>query len=149
MTKELIVKPETVLLDLIDQIKAASVETFTSVQEALIGWHHAVGAAIIQHHELLQSVAVKKQGITGLVRIVAEKTGKSERALFTALAFARKYPTLESLPPDYQGKNVSFAKIRQELLAGSEEMKALPHLPEPEKCTCEVCGNTHNKKVAK
>jgi len=144
--KALIVKPEEVLERLIENVRAAFVETSFSVHQTLIHGYHEIGSAIILHYELIEKSAGGRKGYgrVDVMDMVADAVGKSRRMIYHAVRFAEAYPDLNKLPKELQGKNATFSMIVNHLegrAVDSREPKA-KELEHPVKC--QACGNTHN-----
>ena len=110
---------------LADELNSIFVEHEFTSRWALVEGYHAVGKRILEERDVLKQKGISQKQF---LAEISQKINRKERSLFYAIAFAQKYPELDSLP---EGKNVSWFKIVQ---------KYLPKAPKPEapKVTAEV-----------
>ena len=95
---------------LIEDCAAVIVEGVFQSRWILIETYHLLGRRLLQEYDNFE-----RAGIYGdhIIEMVADDLGKSERTIYRAVQFARKYPDLNTLPG---GKNISWNKICNELL---------------------------------
>lgn len=111
---------KVILEAVIEEIRSAWVEgVFTSNWE-LINTYHRVGKI------LEESVTMTK------VKFIAAQTKISERNLYRASQFYRKYPDLSLLP---EGKDVSWSKIVNKYLPEKTKERNVRLVK------CPICGN--------
>jgi hypothetical protein len=97
-------------LRLIEELKEIVVEGEFNARWSLIETYHEFGKRILEENQNLER---KKIYGDSLVKKISESIGKSERTVYFAIAFAKKYEYLDDLP---QGKNTSWSKICKQLL---------------------------------
>ena len=129
------IKPEEVLTDLISEVKSILVETQYSLQQTVIQRYHELGSTFIRYKAVLDSLE-EKTATKDIVLMLAQAVGQSERTIYFAIAFASKYPNLEMLPAEHQGKNSSFARIKSDLLSEVPASKR-----DPKVYYCPKCGH--------
>lgn len=95
---------------LIEELRAIVVEGEFTSRYALIEAYHALGVRILEENENFERSKIYGDSI---VKKIAEHIGKSERTVYNAIAFAKKYPDLAMLP---EGKNTSWSKVCKQLL---------------------------------
>jgi len=116
-----LVKLEKEELELIDsvceQVKSIIVEGEFNARWTLLHAYHQVGKLIVENF----------RNPTEIVATVAVKINRSERTLWYAVAFAKKYPDINKLP---EGKNISWRKlINNYLTDGKKEDKKMIKCP--------------------
>ena len=108
-------------LRLIDDLKGIATEGEFTARFALVEAYHEFGTRILSENANFERLKVYGKEV---VRKIAESIGKSERLVYYAIAFAKKYPSLNDLP---EGKNTSWSKICKQLLsAPSDDTKPAP-----------------------
>ena len=108
-------------LRLIDELKAIIIEGEFGARWALVETYHLFGKRILEENANFERSKIYGDS---LVIKIAETIGKSDRTVYNAIAFAKKYPDLDLLP---EGKNTSWSKICKQLLpARAEEAKPAP-----------------------
>lgn len=108
-------------LQLIDELKEIIVEGEFAARWALVETYHLFGKRILDENANFERSKIYGNS---LVIKIAETIGRSDRTVYNAIAFAKKYPDLGMLP---EGKNTSWSKICKQLLpARAEEAKPAP-----------------------
>ena len=118
---------------LTDDCDAIITESVFNSRWALVEGYHLLGKRLVEESDKLE--------ITALVKEVALTINKSERTLFYAVQFVRKYPELDKVP---EGKNITWVKIITNYL-GDGKKKELEGDHRHEwltATTCRVCGKT-------
>ncbi|KKQ63514.1 MAG: hypothetical protein US85_C0016G0010 [Candidatus Shapirobacteria bacterium GW2011_GWF1_38_23] len=110
-----------------DEIKAILTEGEFSARWTLLETYHRVGKLVIENFDH-PAYAVAS---------LAVKINRSERTLYYAIAFAKKYPDINVLP---EGKNISWNKIitRYLTLPNEKEEKLQP--VDKQLLKCPNCG---------
>jgi hypothetical protein len=117
---------DNTLLSLADEINAARVEFGFTMRWDLISMYHTIGSMIVSHRD---TVDLKR---------LSYLTAISERNLYRAVQFSKKFPDLQLLP---DGKNVSWHIIVNKYLpVASETTTKEEDQKEDEKTTCPRCG---------
>lgn len=115
---------------LLDDAKSIIVEHEFTSRWALIEGYHALGKRILEENDNLNRTATYGKGI---VNAISQSIGKNPRSVHYAVAFARQFENLDSLP---EGKNVSWFKITQKYLPKPKDEDAKEEKPKktaPEK----------------
>jgi hypothetical protein len=86
----------------------------------------------------MNEASLKPQYGEKYIERLAKSTEINKRDLYYALAFAKKYPSLDKVP---DGKNASWSKLVKNYLAEKKKEKELPV-----KCTCPKCQTVHDVK---
>lgn len=126
MTQDIVapIESEIWFKALIDDCKDIIVESSFASRWALIEGYHQLGERIISDEQRL------KQGGGSLretLQQVARSLGKSERTIYYAVEFTRKFPDLDKLP---EGKNTLWRDIVHKYLPTSKKNKVDVSLPE-------------------
>lgn len=112
-------------LNLVDELKSIVVEGEFGARWALVETWHAFGTRILEENQNFERAKIYGDS---LIKKIAESIAKSERTVYNAIAFAKKYPDLDLLP---QGKNTSWSRICKQLLpAKSDRTKPAPIIVE-------------------
>jgi hypothetical protein len=120
---------------LIEECDALISENVFAARWLVLQMYHELGKRIIQEEENFN-----KAGLSGsdIVQRVADSLGKSRRTVQYAIQFAKKYEDINQLPG---GKNISWHKVCNKLLAGKSLDEKCYH-KEIEKVS--VCKNCHH-----
>jgi hypothetical protein len=118
---------------LVDELKGIVTEGVHASRWLLIKTYHKLGATI-----LMNEASLKPQYGEKYIERLAKSTEINKRDLYYALAFAKKYPSLDKVP---DGKNASWSKLVKNYLAEKKKEKELPV-----KCTCPKCQTVHDVK---
>lgn len=107
--------------ELIEECKNIITETIFTSRWALVEGYHKLGERILEENDNFERVKIYGQEI---VQRVATSLEKSGRTIQFAIQFAKKYPSLDSVP---EGKNISWHKICNKYLpAPKEKSQSLP-----------------------
>ena len=90
--------------DLIESLKDTIVEGVFHSRWELIKTYHEVGRLITEQEDKFDKSPAE---------VIAQALGKSERTIYAAIQFYKKYPDIDALP---NGKNISWHRIVNELL---------------------------------
>jgi hypothetical protein len=108
-------------LNLVDELKTIIVEGEFNARFALVETYHQFGKKILEENDNFERSKIYGDS---LVRKIAQSIEKSERTVYNAIAFAKKFPELSDLP---EGKNTSWSKICKQLLPSRvEDTKPAP-----------------------
>jgi N6-adenosine-specific RNA methylase IME4 len=109
---------------LIEECKAIITETIFNSRWALVEGYHALGERILQENDNFAREKIYGQKI---IQRVGQSLGKSEQTIFYAVAFAKKWPDLTTVP---EGKNISWHKICNKYLSAGPSRETPLELPE-------------------
>jgi hypothetical protein len=115
---------------------------FTS-RFALVDCYHQLGKRILEENDNFERAKIYGKDI---VSKVAVSVGKSDRTIWYALQFAKKYPDLDKLPG---GKSVSWRAVVNKYLPDSERSKKDQEYHEHEweqRTVCKKCGLVRNNE---
>lgn len=129
MTGEIVspIQHEDWYIALVDELKTLVTEGEFNARWTLVETYHMLGNRILEENDNFDRSKIYGEA---LVKQIAVSLQKSERTLYNAIAFAKKYPDLSMLPG---GKNVSWSKICKQLLpAKTEDEKPAPIVVDPQ-----------------
>ena len=99
--------------ELIEDIEGRLIEGVFNSRWELISCYHSVGKTIVDYIEETGAGTDSE-----VCHAVAQASGKSQRTIYNAIQFYRKYPNLDKLP---EGKNISWHKICNNYLPEHKE----------------------------
>ena len=100
---------------LIDDCQSIIVEAEFTSRWVIVEGYHSLGMRILQDEpKMVQGGSTLRETLTRVTKLL----NTSERTLYRAVQFAKKYPDLDLLP---EGKNVSWRKICNEYLPEHKE----------------------------
>jgi N6-adenosine-specific RNA methylase IME4 len=123
MNKKIIkIEQEEWYQSLIEDCQGILTEGIWNYRLTLIKTYHLLGKRILKENNNFE-----RAGIYGkkIVSQVTQSLGQSERTIWRAIQFAKKYPDLDLLP---EGKNISWHKICNQYLPEPKKEKT-PELP--------------------
>jgi len=126
---------------LVDDCRAIIVEGEFTSRFALVDCYHQLGKRILEENKNFERAKIYGKDV---VSKVAVSIGKSERTVWYALQFAKKYPELDKVP---EGKSVSWRAIVNKYLPDSERNKNDKEYHEHEwekRLICKKCGLVKN-----
>lgn len=121
---ERVIKNTDWFKSLLEDCQSIIVEYGFTSRWAVIEGYHALGKRIIEENDNFERAKIYGKKI---VHECAESLGKSERIIYYAIQFYKKYPDLSLLP---EGKNVSWGKIKTKYLPEpnlDEVSDGIPH----------------------
>lgn len=116
MTNEIVIKQDEWYQSLVDDCKAIMCEALFNSRWALVEGYHMLGERITNDNKFQRHAKGNESSLKDLSR----KLSISDRRLYSAIQFYKKFPDLAKLP---EGKNISWNKILT---------KYLPEPPRPE-----------------
>lgn len=122
---------------LIGDCRAIIVESEFTSRYALVEGYHQLGERIMAEHKNFERAKIYGKDI---VSTIATSLGKSQRTIWYALQFVKKYPDLDKVP---EGKAVSWRSIVNKYLPDSEKNKQDKEFHEHEweqRLICKKCG---------
>ena len=100
---------------LIDDCQSIIVEAEFTSRWVIVEGYHSLGMRILQDEpKMVQGGSTLRETLSRVTKLL----NTSERTLYRAVQFAKKYPDLDLLP---EGKNVSWRKICNEYLPEHKE----------------------------
>ena len=100
---------------LIDDCQSIIVEAEFTSRWVIVEGYHSLGMRILQDEpKMVQGGSTLRETLSHVTKLL----NTSERTLYRAVQFAKKYPDLDLLP---EGKNVSWRKICNEYLPEHKE----------------------------
>ena len=127
----------TNLDELVEEIRDIYVEHEFNAHWEILEAHHLVGQLICQK---VEETGVK---INELTASLAPRLGRSERTLWYAIAFYRKYPNINILP---EGKNITWNQIITKYLTSPPDRANTECIHEPQ-LICRKCRAVLTEKV--
>jgi hypothetical protein len=118
---------EDTINQIADEIKAILTEGEFSARWTLLETYHRVGRLIIENFDHPAYATAS----------LAVKINRSERTLWYAIAFAKKYPDINVLP---EGKNISWNKIITRYLTLPKEKEEILKPIDKNLIKCPNCG---------
>jgi hypothetical protein len=107
--------------NLLEELREIAVEGEFNARWTLVETYHEFGLRILAENDNFERYKVYGSEI---VKRIARSIGRSDRTVYNAIAFAKKYPDLALLP---EGKNTSWSKICKQLLpANPDSTKPAP-----------------------
>ncbi len=122
---------------LVEECDAIITETIFNSRWELIKGYHALGKRILEEQGNFERYKIYGKDI---VQDIAKSTGKSKRTIYYAIAFATKFPDVNTLP---EGKNISWYKVCTKLLP--ESRKGEPHCEHEEVIEVKVCKTCNHQ----
>jgi len=126
---------------LIEDCRSIIVESEFTSRWSLVDGYHQLGIRILEEHDNFERSKIYGKD---LVSKIATSVGKSDRTIWYAIQFAKKYPDLDKLP---EGKSTSWRTVVNKYLPDSERNKTDKEYHEhdwEEKLICKVCGLVKN-----
>ncbi len=116
---------------LTEDCDAIITETVFNSRWELIKGYHELGKRILL--DLPKFEEYKAEGESA-VQCIAKSTGKSQRTIYYAIKFARKYDDINQLP---EGKNISWYKVCNQVLTENTDTT---EEKESDENVCKSCG---------